>query len=91
MINIDDISVDFDKLRAVYNIRNQCDRICRWFLDHRGSIRMCSEELQIPKSTIHYYIHSYIRTYYDEEYVQIINILKYNSIYRRLPRKFWKH
>ncbi len=90
MIDLDDLSVSYEKLLKIYKIRSQCQAICTWFLDEKGSIRLCSEALCIPKSTIHTYIHTYIRSYFNEEYVQIMNILKYNKKYRTTPHKYWK-
>lgn len=70
-------------------IRKDCEAICNWFLDYKGSIRQCSEELCISKSRVHTYIHTYIIYYYNEEYCQIQKLLNYNKKNRTRPRRFW--
>ena len=59
-------------------------------LNEKGSIRMCSDNIAVSKSKIHSYIHTYIKRYYDEEYKQIVRILKYNKRYRTKPRRLWR-
>ena len=90
MIDLEDLSVDEFGLETIRKIRNRCELICSWFLDEKGSIRMCAKNVCISKSLVHQYIHTYIRTYYYEEYQQIIRILKYNSAYRKKPHKYWQ-
>lgn len=81
---------DLDNIQRCLQIREQCEDICDWMLNYKCSIRQCAEELCISKSTVHNYIHSYIKCYYDEEYCQIKRILQFNRQYRRKPRKYWK-
>lgn len=50
---------------------------------------MCAKNVCMSKSSVHKYIHTYIKKYYDEEYQQILQILKYNSRYRKKPHRFW--
>lgn len=78
---------DYDKLRQ---IDDSCKNIITFMLDYKGSIRQCSEETCIPPSTVHRYIHTYIKTYYYDEYRQILRILKFNSQNRKKQRKYWK-
>lgn len=71
-------------------INRKVKAIFTWIIDEKCSIRQVAEELCIPKSTVHTYIHTYIKHYYDEEYQQIIRILRYNKQNRCMPRKYWK-
>lgn len=71
------------------NRASTCEDIISFLLENRTSIRECSENLEIPKSTVHHYIHTYIRYNYPEEYQEITNLLKFNSRYRTKPRRFW--
>ena len=70
-------------------ITNRCKEIIEWMLNERTSIRRVAEETGLSKSTIHLYIHTYIRQYFDEEYQQIKVILRFNKKYRCRPRKYW--
>lgn len=81
------LSGDIDDIEFAYQIINRCKVIIRYILDEKMSIRQCAAESCISKSTVHRYIHSYICMYYDEEYVQIKRILKYNQ---KHPEKFRK-
>ena len=78
-----------DMQSHVLNVKHKCEEICQYMLDYKCSIRQASQELCIPKSTLHNYIHSYVKTYYDEEYVQIKRLLRYNKQERTKPRKYW--
>lgn len=73
----------------VLDVKHKCEEICQYMLDYKCSIRQASQELCIPKSTLHNYIHSYVKTYYDEEYLQIKRLLRYNKQERTKPRKYW--
>lgn len=73
-----------------YAVKKICDDICDYFLNEKATIRMVEKELCIPRSTIHRYIHTYIKRYYDEEYCQIVRLLRYNKQYRTKPRKYWR-
>lgn len=77
----------YDKLKQTEKI---CKKIITYMLDYKGSIRQCSKETCISSTTIHRYVHTYIKTYYYEEYRQILKILKFNSQNRRKARKYWK-
>lgn len=44
----------------------------------------------MPKSTVHQYIHSYIRDGWDEEYQEIKVILRWNKRERFKPKKYWR-
>lgn len=82
--------IDLDEYTPeVYEIRNKCQTICDYIIDEKCSIRQAEKELCISRSTIHQYIHTYIKRYYDEEYMQIIRILKYNKNNRFKQRKYW--
>lgn len=87
MFNLDEVNY-WDNTRAA-KIKQNCQSVVDTMLLLRCSIRQCSEETLISKSTVHSYIHSYIRVYWPEQYQEIINILKYNSRYRRMSRKYW--
>ena len=89
MVDLDDLSVYGYELERLLKIKHQCDEICAWFLNEKGSIRMCAKDVCMSKSLVHKYIHTYIKKYYDEEYQQILQILKYNSRYRKKPHRFW--
>lgn len=71
-------------------IKKDCIDIINWFMDEKGSIRQCSENLMIPKSTIHRYIHTYIKYNWYDLYIEIKHILKFNSEYRSCTRNCWK-
>lgn len=71
-------------------IKKDCIDIINWFMDEKGSIRQCSENLMIPKSTIHRYIHTYIKYNWYDLYIEIKHILKFNSEYRSCARNCWK-
>ena len=73
----------------ILNVKHKCEEICEYMLDYKCSIRQASQELCIPRSTINNYIHAYIKIYYDEEYVQIKTLLRYNKQERTKPRKYW--
>lgn len=88
MVDLDDWSEE--NMDSNIRVRKACKEIMEWFLYHRGSIRQCSEWIGIPRSTIQYYIHQYISYYWDDEYVQIKNILRYNKKNRFKPRKRWE-
>lgn len=72
----------------VLDVKQKCEEICQYMLDYKCSIRQASQELCIPRSTLHNYIHSYIKNYYDEEYLQIKRLLRYNKQERAKPRKY---
>ena len=78
-----------DTQSHVLNVKQKCEEICQYMLDFKCSIRQASQELCIPRSTLHKYIHTYIKTYYDEEYLQIKRLLRYNKQERAKPRKYW--
>lgn len=88
-VDLLDLSGDANQLDKIYHIRSICESICEYFLNEKGTIRMCSREIGWSKSTIYNYIHSYIREYYSEEYAQIVKILNYNRRNRSKPRKYW--
>ena len=90
MIDLNDLSVEYEKLEKLYTVKHRCESICQWFLDEQGSIRMCAKELCLSKSLVHNYLHTYIKIYFDEEYQQILRILSWNKRYRIMPHKYWK-
>lgn len=67
---------------ALWPKLEKCNKISEWMIDEKCSIRSVEKELCIPKSTVHDYIHSYIKWYDDESYCQLIRILKYNKKYK---------
>ena len=86
MYNID-IWWDYpeDTQSQVLSIKHKCEEICEYLLNYKCSIRQASQELCIPKSTIH----TYVKIYYDVEYLQIKRLLRYNKQERTKPRKYW--
>lgn len=83
------IDLDITSLKTL-KIQEDCEKIINYMIEYRPSLRMASDDLMMSKSKIHNYIHTYIRTDYNDEYVQIVNILKYNSKFRRRPRMYWR-
>lgn len=83
ILDLEDWSTESLEMRQI------CEKICDYIIDEKCSIRRAERELCIPRSTIHQYIHTYIKRYYDEEYMQIIRILDYNKRNRFKPRKKW--
>lgn len=70
--------------------RDKCRDIISFMLENRCSIRDCSKELNIPKSTVHRYIHTYIKQDFDEEYFSLCNLLRYNKKHRCIAKKYMK-
>lgn len=58
-------------------------------LNDKCSIRDCAKDVGMPKSTVHQYIHTYIRDGWDEEYQEIKIILRWNKRERLKPKKYW--
>lgn len=90
-----DLDYMFDEYSEEYSehketIYNNCKSIIEYFLDYKGTIRMCEKEICVPRSTIHSYIYSYIKKYWYEEYLQIVKILQFNKMYRVGPKAHWK-
>lgn len=90
MLDLSDLSGDYEQIVAVINKKRLVESIIQWMLDEKCSIRMCAYELGLSKSLVHSYIHSYVRKYYLEEYEQILTILKWNKKYRCKPRRLWR-
>lgn len=80
-------------LRKMYReqiLRNQCEEIIRMFESKPMTIRMCSENVLLSKSTVHKRIHDKIAKWYPEDYHHIVNVLRYNKTYLARPRSSWK-
>lgn len=45
MVDLDDLSVYGYELERLLKIKHQCDEICAWFLNEKGSIRMCAKNV----------------------------------------------
>ena len=90
LLDLHDSNGSLSNLRKIKSIKSQCQSIIDYMLNEKGSLRQCSEETGIPRSTVHMRIHTYIKRYYNEDYTQIVKILKFNSKYRRRPRHSWK-
>lgn len=90
MIDLNDYSGNPEQIDIIYKLRSRCESICEWMLSNKCSIRQAAEELCISRSTLHRFIHTYIRDYYDEEYRQILRLLDYNRKERFKPRKYWR-
>lgn len=58
MVDLDDLSVYGYELERLLKIKHQCDEICAWFLNEKGSIRMCAKNVCMSKSLVHKYIHT---------------------------------
>lgn len=43
------------------------------------TIRQCAEKMHMPKSTVHYYIHKYIKQERRQDYNRIVAHLEYNK------------
>lgn len=89
MVDLSDLGVEYEQLLEVFRIRKICEDIASWMINEKCSLRMCAKELGYSKSTIHKYIHTYIRIFYEEEYAQIVTILRWNKKYRFQPRSRW--
>lgn len=76
MLNLNDLGADLNTLGKIYEIRELCESICNYIINYNYSIRRCAKELDVSKSLVHRYIHSYIRCYYDEEYCIIKSLLR---------------
>lgn len=71
--------------------KDTCKDIVEFMLANRASIRECSKHLNIPKSTVHRYIHTYIKADFDEEYSELCMLLKYNRKHKCTPKTKIKH
>ena len=79
-------------LRSEYKdeeIRQRCKDIISYMTEYHMSIRQCAENMMISKSSVHYYIHHYIKELYNDSYHMLVNILKYNSKHKTKPRNMW--
>lgn len=70
-------------------LKKDIESMTTWIIDNKCSIRQAAENLGISKSSVHYRIHTYVKRYYNEEYQQIVRILRYNKMYRSKPRRSW--
>lgn len=84
-----DISDEYSFDEKVISIRSRCVQIYEYMNDNKASLRMVEENLGIPKSTAHAYIHTYIKTYFPNCYGTLRRILLYNKLYHNKPRKYW--
>lgn len=82
-------SSNISDLNLYTKIVNRCEDICTNIIDYDRTIRQVAENICISKSTVHIYIHTYIRCYMDDEYCQIVRKLRYNKMNRNKPRKYW--
>lgn len=80
---------DEEFYRSALNIKVTCEQIISFMMNYRGSIRQCSDFIGVPKSTIHSYIHGYIRLFYEEDYREIVALLRYNKKNRCKARRYW--
>ena len=80
----------YRKLQKEEIVRERCEAIIDMFLDQRMTIRLCAENLCIPKSSIHHYIHTKIRYEYPDEYQIIKNKLRWNQKNLCVNRKYWR-
>nr|DAZ19331.1 MAG TPA: winged helix-turn-helix protein [Caudoviricetes sp.] len=85
-----DISDRYSSDEKVIKVQTNCDRIISYFHDYRGSLRMAEAKLGISRSTIHRYIHTYIKQDYNDSYGEITSLMKYNKRYRCKPRRYWQ-
>lgn len=90
MLDLNDYSGTPEQIQRIYDMRFKCEAICEWMLSNKCSIRKASQELGIARSTLHNWIHTYIRDFYYEEYRQLLRLFKYNKKERFRPRKYWK-
>lgn len=73
-----------------WEMRKKIKMIVDWMIDNHPSLRQASEDLCIPKSTLHRWIHTYVKTYYPEEYSEIRHYFYLYKKYRFKPRKLWR-
>ena len=66
-----DISDPYSYDCKVIEKRKQCESIISCLLDYNYTLRLVSEQLMIPRSTIHYAIHHFIKFYYEDKYFEI--------------------
>lgn len=85
-----DLAAELDNPEAK-KIKDNCERICEYMIDNLCSIRQCSENIGISKSSVHGLIHTYIKIFYLEEYNQLMKLLKFNQKNRTKPRKNWSN
>lgn len=90
MKDLSDLSGDYEQIKEILRLRQVCESICSWMINEKCSIRMCANELALSKTLVHHYIHTYIKTFYLEEYEQIVTILRWNKKYRCKPRRLWR-
>lgn len=90
MIHLLDLSDPYSCDSKVIEKRKQCENIISCLLEYKYTIRLCSEQLMIPRSTIHYIIHHFIKFYYGDKYVEVKSLLKYNKENRFKPRRQWR-
>ena len=89
MLDLNNVYDDYELIDKKTSIINVCKEIRTYFLDYKGTLRMCEKEICVPRTTIHMYIHSYIKEYWYEDYLQIKIILDFNKSNRFKPRKYW--
>lgn len=87
---MDNLQNYYIHLKKEQLITSRCEEIISMFLDQRMTIRLCSENMMLSKSTVHKYIHNEIKYRYPDEYLQIKNKLKWNSKHLCVNRKYWK-
>ena len=51
-----------DMQSQALNVKQKCEKICEYMLDYKCSIRQASQELCIPRSTLHNYIQKFTTT-----------------------------
>lgn len=72
------------------HIKDISEQICTFMIDNQITLRICSDNLEIPLTTLHRYIHKYVKEYFPCEYHEIVKLLAFNKQYRRKPRKYWR-
>ena len=77
--------IDDDRIR----IKRLCEKIIKYLVDYKMTLRETAENIDEPLSTIDRYVHTAIKTNYPIEYQRIVKILDWNKIHRFRPKKYW--
>lgn len=72
-------------------LKDKCKSISTYMIDNKCTLRICSENLCIPVTTIHRYIYKYISNWYPNDYREIVKLLRWNKKYRNGPRRYWRY
>lgn len=57
MLDLEDYGANEEEYEKILKTKKTCKDICNWFLNEKGSIRMCAKNLCLSKSLVHVYIY----------------------------------